>query len=204
MITIEENSRLQRQLNFVIEVDKIKSVLRKTKLFHEERFENDAEHSWSICMMAMLLEEYANFSVDILKVMKMLLIHDIAEIDVGDTFLYDMQRNDVKEQEWISVERVFGILEADQRDELLNLWLEFEEKQTSEAKFATVFDRLEPILQNYINKGGSWKELNISYESVVKYNQHIAAGSTEIWKFVLKLLDDAVMKGYLKREIDFK
>ena len=199
MIQFKDGLRLQKQLNFIIEIDKIKDILRKTKLIHNNRYENDAEHSWSICVMAMLLEEYSNFKVDILKVMKMLLIHDVVEIDVGDTFLYARTRQNVKVEEQETATRVFSILEADQQQEMMSLWLEFEAKKTPEAKFATVFDRLEPILQNYLNEGGSWKELEITYEKVIAFNEHIAEGSAEIWCFVLAMLDDAVEKGYLKK-----
>ena len=199
MITINPNNRLEKQLNFIIEVDKVKGILRKTKLFHEDRFENDAEHSWSVCMMALLLKEYSNFSVDIEKVIEMLLIHDIIEIDAGDTFLYAANREDAKNSEKEAAQRIFGLLEKDQKEYFINLWEEFEAKETNEAKFASAFDRLEPLMQNFISEGYTWKKHNITYDMVIKNNQHIKNGASEIWEFVLNLLEIAVEKGYLTK-----
>lgn len=198
-INIGYNNRLEKQLDFIIEIDKVKKILRKTKLFHEDRFENDAEHSWTICIMALLLKEYADFSVDIEKVIKMLLIHDIVEIDAGDTFLYSADRENTKDKEEKAAQRIFGLLEDDQKEYFINLWKEFEEKETNEAKFASLFDRLEPLMQNYISEGFTWKRHNITYDMVIKNNQHIQDASKEIWEFVLKILEKAVEKGYLEK-----
>jgi putative hydrolase of HD superfamily len=197
IIDIEYNKRLEKQLNFIIEIDKIKNILRKSKLFDGNRFENDAEHSWTICIMALLLKEFSNFSVNIEKVITMLLIHDIVEIDAGDTFLYSTERKNAHNNEKNAAERIFGLLEKDQKDYFIKLWNEFEEKETNEAKFASVFDRLEPLIQNYITEGYTWKKHNITYDMVIKNNKHIENGSKEIWKFVLKLLEKAMEKGYL-------
>jgi len=202
VLDIETGSKLGKQLNFIIEIDKVKSILRKAKLVHEDRFENDAEHSWTICMMALTLHEHADFAVDIDKVIKMLLIHDIVEIDTGDTFLYDVARSGSKVKEILAAERIFGILEDEQKMDLMSLWIEFEQKETPEAKFAAAIDRLEPVLQNYLNEGGSWKANNITCEMVLENNQDIKNGSKEIWEFVLKLCDSAVEKGYLKRSLN--
>ncbi|MCL2765267.1 MAG: HD domain-containing protein [Treponema sp.] len=193
------NRRLEDQLEFIIEIDKAKNILRKTKLFDGNRFENDAEHSWTICIMALLLREYSNFSVNIEKVIIMLLLHDIVEIDAGDTFLYFKDKDNVHDKERKAAERIFGLLENDQKEYFINIWNEFEEKETNEAKFAVVFDRLEPMLQNYINEGYTWKKHNITYDMVIENNQHIKNGSKEIWEFALKLLDKAVEKGYLTK-----
>ena len=195
--SLKSRKRGNRKTEF--KYDKVKSILRKTRLFHENRLENDAEHSWTICMMALVLHEYADFDVDINKVIKMLLIHDIVEIDTGDTFLYDVKRSDVQLKENTAAERIFGMLDSEQKEYFALLWIEFEQKLTPEAKFASAVDRLEPILQNYINKGGSWKENNITYEMVIKNNKDIKSASTEIWDFVLRLCDAAVEKGYLER-----
>jgi putative hydrolase of HD superfamily len=197
IIDINHNQRLEKQLNFIIEIDKVKKIIRKSKLFDGTRFENDAEHSWTICIMAILLKEYSNFHINIERVIVMLLIHDIVEIDAGDTFLYSSERNNVQNNEKKAAERIFGLLDNDQKDYFLNIWNEFEEKETNEAKFAAIFDRLEPLLQNYITEGYTWKKYNITHEMVIENNKHIEKGSKEIWEFVLKLLDKAVEKGYL-------
>ena len=199
MIDIDHNQRLEKQLNFIVEIDKVKNIIRKSKLFDGNRFENDAEHSWTICMMAFLLKEFSNFPVNIEKVILMLLIHDIVEIDAGDTFLYSAERNTVQNDERKAAKRIFGLLEEDQKEYFVNLWNEFEDKETNEAKFASVFDRLEPLLQNYLLEGYTWKKFHITYDMVIEKNKHIEKGSKEIWEFVLKLLERAVEKGYMER-----
>jgi putative hydrolase of HD superfamily len=198
-INIGFNKKLEKQLQFIVEIDKVKSIIRKTKLFHENRFENDAEHSWTICILALLLKEYSNFSVNIEKVIYMLLIHDIVEIDAGDTFLYSKNRNETHNKETKAAERIFGLLDNNQKEYFMDLWNEFEERKTNEAKFAAVFDRLEPLMQNYISEGYTWKKHNIKYEMVIEKNIHINEASEEIWNFVLKLLENAVEKGYLEK-----
>lgn len=196
-IDFAHNERLEKQLEFIIEIDKVKGIFRKTKLFDSSRFENDAEHSWSVSIMAMLLREYANFDVDIGKVLTMLLLHDVVEIDAGDTFLYSSERNDAFMKEDAAANRIFGLLDADQREAYISIWREFEERKTNEAKFASVFDRLEPLLQNYLTEGYTWKKNKITYDMVYNKNKHIQEGSEEIWNFVLTLLQKAVEKGYL-------
>ena len=199
-IDIGFNEKLEKQLQFIVEIDKVKAILRKSKLFDESRFENDAEHSWTVCIMALLLREYADFSVNIEKVISMLLIHDIVEIDAGDTFLYSDKRNDVYADEKKAAERIFGLLDEDQKRYFIDIWEEFEEQKTNEAKFAAVFDRLEPLLQNYIYEGHTWKKYNIKYEMIIQKNGHIRNASEEIWNFVLQLLENAVEKGYLDKQ----
>ncbi len=196
------NPQLSQQLRFLIEVDKVKSIFRKSMLFDGSRFENDAEHSWTIALMAVLLREHANFPVDLGKAITMLLIHDIVEIDAGDSFLYSAERSDAHAKERQSAQRIFGMLGPAQRDHFLQLWEEFEARESNEARFASVFDRMEPILQNYANEGSTWKQNHVTYEMVVSKNRHIAEGSQTIWEFVLFLLDDAVHKGYLPRGAD--
>lgn len=191
------NPRLNQQLRFLIEVDKVKAILRRSKLFDGSRFENDAEHSWTIAIMAVLLHAHANFPVNLEKAITMLLIHDIVEIDAGDSFLYSTERADAHVKERRAAERIFGMLAPRQRDDFLQLWEEFETRESNEAKFAAVFDRMEPILQNYVNEGYTWKQNHVTYEMVVAKNCHIADGSQELWEFVLFLLEDAVRKGYL-------
>lgn len=190
-------TRFQKQLDFIFEIDKVKNILRKTKLFDGCRFENDAEHSWTICLMAILFKEYSNKEIDLQKVITMLLIHDIVEIDAGDVLLYSAKRDGILDAEEKAAQRIFGILEDDQKSYFYNLWREFEEKKTPEAQFASVFDRIEPILQNYKNEGFAWKQHNIKKHQVIERNIHIRHGSEEIWNFILKLLDVCVEKGYL-------
>ena len=191
------NIRLEKQLRFIMEIDKVKNIVRKSKLFDNSRFENDAEHSWTICIMALLLEEYADFPVEISRVIIMLLIHDIVEIDAGDTFLYSAERDNAQVNEKIAAERIFGMLDPDQKKYFLDIWNEFEDGKTNEAKFAAVFDRLEPLLQNYITEGFTWKKFGITHKMIIEKNKHIKNASEEIWEFVQKLLDEAVKKGYL-------
>jgi putative hydrolase of HD superfamily len=198
-IDINYNQDLERQLNFIIEIDKVKNIMRKSKLFDGSRFENDAEHSWTICVMAVVLQDFCNFPINIERIITMLLLHDIVEIDAGDTFLYAAERNDAHANEARAAERIFGLLEEKQKERFISLWNEFEERKTNEAKFAAVFDRLEPLLQNYIYEGYTWKKRHISYDMIIEKNKHIQEGSQIIWEFVLRLLDKAVEKGYLEK-----
>ncbi len=199
LFDFSNNTRLEGQLAFFIEIDKVKNIYRKSLLFDKSRFENDAEHSWTIAIMAFLLQEYANFPVDIEKVVLMLLMHDIVEIDAGDTFLYAADRKEAHKKEEKAAERIFGLLEKDQKEKLLSTWKEFEERKTNEAKFAAVFDRLQPILQNYITEGFTWKKNGVTYDMVYEANKHIEEGSKEIWQFVCALLESAVKKEYLPK-----
>jgi putative hydrolase of HD superfamily len=189
--------RFQRQIDFIVEADKIKNILRKSRLFDQTRFENDAEHSWSVCLMALLFREYANFPVNVERVVLMLLIHDIVEVDAGDTFLYAVDRDSAHDREEKAARRIFGLLESDQAAEFYDAWVEFEERKTNEAKFAAVFDRFEPILQNYLNEGYTWKKHGITKAMILKKNAHVAEGSAEIWDFLIRIIDESVAKGYL-------
>ncbi|GAB3762341.1 HD domain-containing protein [Spirosoma pomorum] len=195
-----ELTNLFRQIEFIKEVDKLKYILRKTKLFNSDRNENDAEHSWHLSLMAMVLVEHANFPVDLLKVIKMLLIHDIVEIDAGDTFIYDTQKShDNTAQEREAANRIFGILPHEQATELIALWEEFEEQQTNEAKFARAMDRLEPLLQNTSNEGGTWNEFGVTYEKVHAKKKVIQRGSESLWQYAEQLINDSVEQGILKK-----
>ncbi|WP_183575842.1 HD domain-containing protein [Mucilaginibacter sp. X5P1] len=189
---------LLKQVAFIHEIDKVKYILRKTKLFNSERNENDAEHSWHLAVMAIILAEYANEPVDVLKVVKMLLIHDVVEIDAGDIFLYDTtfsHTNTAAEQK--AAERIFGLLPTEQAEELIAIWEEFESGETMEAKFARAMDRLEPLLQNISNKGGTWKEFDVRYEKVLEKKCVIAKGSEHLWAFAKELIDESVKNGIL-------
>ena len=190
-----------RQIAFIKEIDKIKYIQRKTKLFGSDRRENDAEHSWHLAMMAVVLAEHARQPVDVLKVIKMVLIHDLVEIDAGDTFLYDTQKNhDNTDEERSAAERIFGMLPAGQGEELKALWEEFEAGASAEAAFAKSLDRLEPILQNASNKGGTWQEFDVAYDTVYHKVKHIQAGSETIWDYTQKVLDESVASGILKKK----
>lgn len=192
--------KLTKQLAFIKEIDKIKYIQRRTKLFNSDRCENDAEHSWHLAMMALVLSEYSNTEIDVFKVMKMVLIHDIVEIDAGDTFIYDNNKNHQNmEEELASARRIFGMLPEEQAVEFLALWEEFEEGATNEAKFARTMDRLEPLLQNASNNGGTWREFNVPYATVHDKKKAIANGSLTLWNFAEQLLNDSVEKGILKK-----
>ncbi|OWZ82904.1 HD domain-containing protein [Natranaerobius trueperi] len=190
--------KLQSQLEFIAEIDKLKTIIRRTKLISENRLENDAEHSWHLAIMAVTLEEYADEPVEISRVIKMLLIHDLVEIDAGDTFIYDEDMNLSKqERERQAAKRIFGLLPKDQENLFWNLWEEFEEEKTPEARFATALDRLQPIIHNYHNQGGTWKEFNITREQVEKKISKISKGSKKLWEVTEKILTESQEKGYL-------
>lgn len=191
---------LQQQIDFIKEIDKVKYIQRKTKLFNSDRNENDAEHSWHLAVMAIILAEHSNEPIDILKVVKMVLIHDIVEIDAGDTFIYDTQKNHTNtEEERLAAKRIFGLLPQKQAEGLIEIWEEFEAGLTHEAKFARAMDRLEPLLQNTSNSGGTWNEFDINYSKVYDKKKIIDEGSKTIWGFAKKLIDESVEKGILKK-----
>ncbi|HBC3491129.1 HD domain-containing protein [Vibrio alginolyticus] len=192
--------RLEKQLALVIELDKLKSILRRTRVKSAEgRLENSGEHSWHVVLMAILMEEHANAPVDICRVMKMLLIHDVVEIDAGDTFVYDTAASQEQaEKEIRAAERLFGMLPSDQEQELLALWHEFEAAQTDDAKYAKALDRLIPMLLNYHNNGQSWKEYGVSREQALTINKRIEFGSVTLWDKAKELIEEATEKGWLK------
>ncbi|MBZ4187257.1 HD domain-containing protein [Niabella sp. 3A5MI-3] len=192
--------QLIQQIEFIKEIDKLKYILRRTKLLHSDRRENDAEHSWHLALMAIVLAEHANEPVDLLKVLKMVLIHDIVEIDAGDVFIYDTKKNHTNTGEELkAARRIFGMLPEPQGDELIAVWEEFEAGHTPEAKFARALDRLEPLLQNTSNNGGTWKEFDVRYDQVVAKKKAIARGSDRIWAFAEDLLKQNLEKGILKK-----
>lgn len=191
---------LLKQVSFIKEIDKLKYIQRKTKLFNSDRHENDAEHSWHLAMMTIILAEHSDKPIDVLKVLKMVLIHDIVEIDAGDTFIYDTQKNHTNtEEELIAAKRIFGLLPAEQAEEFIAIWTEFEEGITDEAKFAKTMDRFEPLLQNTSNNGGTWAEFNVPYEKVYEKKKTIKNGSATIWNYAENLINESVEKGILKK-----
>lgn len=193
------SERLQRQIEFIAEIDKLKSIYRNSFLSDASRRENDAEHSWHIAMMAIVLSEHADDKdVDLLRAIKMLLIHDIVEIDAGDVFVYDKGRDGgLAAREKKAAERLYGILPPDQAAELMALWEEFEERRTPEARFAAAMDRFEPILQNYLNGGKTWKEHGITSGQVLHVIARIGEGSNELLEYTQGIVCEAVEKGYL-------
>lgn len=192
---------LMKQINFIREIDKIKYIQRKTKLFNSDRNENDAEHSWHLAVMAIVLLEHSNHSIDLLKVLKMVLIHDIVEIDAGDTFIYDTEKDHSNtNDERLAANRIFGLLPMEQAEEFIAIWEEFEAGITAEAKFSRAMDRLEPLLQNTSNDGGTWKEFGVNFEKVHHKKSIIKEGSNSIWDFAEKLIHESVEKGILKKE----
>ena len=194
-------NHLLNQIEFIREIDKLKYIFRKTKLINSDRPENDAEHSWHLAMMAIVLAGHANEPIDLAKVMKMVLIHDIVEIDSGDVFAYDTTKShDNFDEELKAARRIFGILPEEQAEEFINLWIEFEEMKTPESKFARALDRLEPLLQNASNNGGTWREFDVKYDKVIEKKKAIKDGSEELWKFAKQLIDESVEKGILKKQ----
>lgn len=192
--------RLQKQLNLLIELDQLKSVLRRTRIKSaEKRLENSAEHSWHVALMAILLEEHANEPVNIARVVKMLLLHDIVEIDAGDTFVYDTVATEQQEQKELeAAHRLFGMLPEEQGRDLLEIWLEFETAASADAKFAKALDRLIPMLLNYHNQGQSWVEHGVSRTQALTINKKIENGSTVLWDKAQQVIEDAVNNGWLK------
>lgn len=195
------NNRLTQQLQFIIEIDKLKNILRQTKLTDNSRQENSAEHSWHLAIMAIILAEYAEPEVDIIRSIKMLLIHDLIEIDAGDTFCYDVKGNlDKAEREIKAATRIFSLLPSEQAEELRELWEEFEESQTATAKFALALDRLQPLLQNQQNHGGSWQTHGITENLVRKRMSPVKEASPILGKLVEEIIADCIAAGYLNKE----
>lgn len=190
---------LQKQIEFIKEIDKLKSITRQSIVTDGTRNENDAEHSWHLAMMAMILSKHANGpNLDLLRTVKMVLIHDIVEIDAGDTFAYDESgHKDKEEREEEAARRIYRILPAGQARECYGLWREFEDRETPEAKFAVALDRLQPLILNYETEGHSWKIHGITSSQVMERNRKIAEGSESLWAYAEQLIADSVEKGYL-------
>jgi putative hydrolase of HD superfamily len=191
--------RFRRQIAFLLEVDKLKKVLRQTILTDYSRRENSAEHSWHIALSIMVVSEYARErELDLFRVMKMLLVHDLVEIDAGDTYCYDaVGREDQSEREQQAAERIFGLLPDDQATIFRQLWQEYEDKATPEAKFAHALDRFQPFLHNYVTRGKSWRQHGVRRHQVEGRMRPVENGAPILWDYVAELIDDAVAKGYL-------
>ncbi|MBR2778656.1 MAG: HD domain-containing protein [Firmicutes bacterium] len=193
------DERLQKQLDFILEIDKEKNIFRQTHLSGHGRRENDAEHAWHMGIMAWLLKEYANEPVDIAKVMIMCLIHDIVEIDAGDTYAYDeLAKATKKDREDAAKERIFSILPEDQKKELTALFDEFEDCLTPEARFAHAMDNLQPLILNNSNDGGDWKEHGVSARQVYERQGTTAAGSATLFAVTDEILKKHIQKGTLR------
>lgn len=205
--------RLEAQIAFLMEADKLKNIYRQTYTRMDDlppmpedsnitdpypRRENDAEHSYSLALFTAILAEYSNEPIDVLKTMKMVLVHDIVEIDAGDTYCYDANGNTTKaDREIKAADRLFSILPEEQQAEYRGLWEEFEEQQTPEARFAAVMDRIQPLLLNLSREGLSWQEHGIHLHQVQKRNEHVGEGSEVLHKYILDLLNDANKRGIL-------
>lgn len=185
-------NRLEQQLAFSAELDKLKNILRRSQLMDASRNENSAEHSWHLATMAILFNEYSAGPVDLIRVLKMLLVHDIVEIDAGDTFAYDTVNVATQnEREQRAADRLFGLLPAEQGRELREMWEEFEHRQTAESKYANALDRLQPLMQNFYSGGMSWKKHGVTREQVMQRMEAVRTGMPEVWPKVLKIIDDA-------------
>jgi putative hydrolase of HD superfamily len=196
-------SRISQQMAFITELDKLKGVLRRTSPIGQERRENSAEHSWQVVLCAIILAEHATAKIDILKVIKMLAIHDTVEIDVGDTFHYDKAAQaDLHEREGAAADRLFALLPEDQGQELRALWEEFEAKESLEARFAAGLDRMMPFVLNFHNQGGTWLEYNLTKERVLSVNWEIEAGLPELGRWIKELVDEAETKGFFAPAVE--
>lgn len=188
----------EKQMAFIMELDKIKKITRQTYLSDGSRKENDAEHSWHLALMAVLLKEYANEEVDLAKVIPMVLLHDLVEIDAGDTYAYDQAGLATQRaRETKAADRIFGMLPEDQGTKFRNLWEEFEAYETAEAKFAHVLDNCQPLLLNDASGGKSWKEHTVHKSQIYKRNEHTAEGSREIWEYMQQLIDKHIQLGHV-------
>jgi len=192
------DGRIAQQLAFILEVEKLKTVLRRTLLLDQSRVENDAEHTWQLAMMAMVLSEYSGDPVDLHRVIKMLLIHDVVEIDAGDTFAYDTAALlDQAERERRAADRIFAILPQEQASEFRALWDEFEEKLTTDSLFANAMDRLQPLLHNFFTDGGTWRTNAVNAADVYRRMAPIGKASPRLGELAEKLIAVAIEKGIL-------
>jgi len=192
------SDRVFQQLSFILEIDKLKTILRQTLLTDSSRRENSAEHSWHLAIMSVLLAEYATEPVDMLRVIKMLLVHDLIEIDAGDTFAYDVAGNVGRaEREEHGAERIFGLLPEEQGRELRALWEEFDAFKTPESKYANALDRLQPLLHNARTEGGTWRIHSVARDQVYRRMEPIRTALPELWPVVTRIIEDACARGWI-------
>ena len=194
-----DSNRLQQQIAFAVEIDKLKRIVRQTLLTDGSRQEDSAEHSWHLAVMVLVLSEYAkDGKIDIHRVLKMTLIHDLVEIDAGDTYCYDLKANEGRpERERKAADHIFGMLPEDQSQEFRTIWEEFEARETAEAKFAAALDRLQPLLNNYRTQGQMWQRHGVKSKAVFERNQRMEEGSPILWDYAAKMINDAIAKGWL-------
>lgn len=194
-------ARLARQVEFIFECDRLKEIFRQTSNTRSRRPENDAEHSWHLCLCVIVLAEHANSpGLDVLRVLKLVILHDLVEIDAGDTFGYDTAgQAHQHERECVAAERIFGLLPGDQARDFRALWDEFEAQLTPEAKFALAVDRFQPVLLNCRTEGGGWKKHGVTQDRVVARNSKIAEGSAEVWRYTAAMIQSAADAGHLTK-----
>ncbi|MGB3614441.1 MAG: HD domain-containing protein [Elainellaceae cyanobacterium] len=191
-------TRFTQQIQFIVELDQLKQVLRQTRLIDDSRQENSAEHSWQLAMMALVLAEYAPVPVDLQRVMTMLLLHDVVEIDAGDVFCYDVAGNVGKaEREAKAAKRLFGLLPVDLAQSFRAAWDEFEAQATPEAQFAAALDRIQPFLHNQYTAGGTWRNRRITRSQVMGRMAAVEFGTPALWPWVLEMVDKAIAAGHL-------
>lgn len=194
-----DQEKFARQIAFILEIDKEKKILRQTHLSGSEERENDAEHAWHLALMTYLLSDYANEKIDVFRTVMMVLVHDLVEIDAGDTYAYDEEaKTTEKERERHAADRIFGILPDDQGKAFRALWDEFEAYETPEARFAHVMDNFQPMLLNRANDGKDWERHGVSRGQVEKRNEKTHTGSEEIWQYMKEIIEEYTEKGILK------
>lgn len=194
-------TRLEQQIQFLVEIDKVKNIFRQTYLADGNRKENDAEHSWHIALMAFLLKEHVEEPVDVMKVIIMVLIHDLVEIDAGDTYAYDaVGATDKREREEKAADRIFGLLPKDQGIYFRELWEEFEAYETADAKYAHLLDNFQPVLLNDASGGKSWAEHGVKKSQIYKRNEKVEATSKSVWEMMQKIVQKNITPGNIKDE----
>lgn len=191
-------NEIEKILEFIVEIEKLKAVVRKTRPVGIDRYENSAEHSWHVCLSALMLKDYANKNININRVIKMLLIHDLGEIDAGDTIIYQSETVENKNKEAAGVERVFKLLPEACYEEYTALWQEFELGLSADSKYARAIDRVPPLLHNLLGEGHSWQDNKVSKDKVFSVNSRIKDGSQKLWDVMESKLENAVSKGILK------
>lgn len=197
--------RLKSQFDFIREIDSLKQIFRQTYLHDGSRKENDAEHSWHLAIMAILLREYASSDIDLLRVVTMVLIHDVVELDAGDTYAYDTKGNATKrERELAAADRIFNILPEDQAQYLRSIWDEFEEEVTAEAKFAHALDNIQPMMLNDASGAIAWREHDVKLSQILNRNIRTAEGSAKLWNYAKKnFIEPNLREGSIKKDTDF-
>lgn len=193
--------KLEKQIRFLLELDRQKEIGRQTYLADGSRKEGDAEHAWHLAVMAFILSDYANEEIDVLKTMKMVLLHDVIEIDAGDTYAYDTEGNKTKQaREQKAADRIYGMLPEEQKREYRALWEEFEAMETPEAKFANTLDKVQPVLLNHASGGKSWREHEVKKSQIMGRNERTHEGSEALWEYIRAIIDENVENGNIRED----